>query len=326
MWFLLLLTFFLTLGGCNKTPEDKEKLAQAIYAQPQTYVEKSVFYGTVQAVKSSPLVVQTDGVLDWLTQSGDEISKSTSIAKIDNPEIEKTHELATNAETIAKQQYNRSSSLAKSNAASQQQLQEREQVWITAQQNLAKAEIDRKKAQFIAPFDGIVGPQLTHAGTHVKTGDVVGHLFNPSSCVVEVQIPVMFKDSLKANQTAIIGEKQYPLPHVPKMLNPNSNMMVIHIPIGPSTFLIGEVIDVVIQLKEWNQVIVLPLGSIKFEDEGASVLISNKGKLEKREITIGVKDATQVVVLKGIQPGETICSDPHHYYEGDRIIPRYPEL
>ena len=103
-------------------------------------------------------------------------------------------------------------------------------------------------------------------------------------------------------------------------------MMVIHIPIGNSTFLIGEVIDVEIHLKEWNQVIVLPLGSIKFEDEGASVLISNKGKLEKRDITISVKDATQVVVLKGIQPGETICSDPHHYYEGDRIIPKYPEL
>ena len=326
MWFLLLLTVFLSLGGCEKTPEDKGKLAQAIYATAQTYIEKSTFYGTVQAQQSSPLVVQTDGVLEWLTQSGDEVSKSSAIAKIENPEIEKAHELATNAEAIARQQYDRSASLAKSNAASQQQRQEREQAWITAKLNLAKAEIDRKKVQFIAPFDGTVGPQLTHTGTHVKAGEVIGHFFNPSNVVVEVQIPVSFKESLKAKQTAVIGEKQYPLPHVPKMLNPNSNMMVIHIPIGNSTFLIGEVIDVEIHLKEWNQVIVLPLGSIKFEDEGASVLISNKGKLEKRDITISVKDATQVVVLKGIQPGETICSDPHHYYEGDRIIPKYPEL
>lgn len=179
---------------------------------------------------------------------------------------------------------------------------------------------------FIAPFDGILGPHLIHEGTHVKAGEVIGHFFNPSNVVVEVQIPVMFKESLKANQIAIIGEKHYPLPHVPKMLNPHSNMMVIHIPIQQSPFLIGEVIDVEIHLKEWNQAIVLPLGSVKFEDERASVLVLNSGKLEKRDITIGVKDATQVVVVKGIQPGETICSDPHHYYEGERIIPKYPEL
>ena len=139
MWFLFLF-IFLFLAGCGKTPEEKGKLAQAIYVQPQKYVEKSVFYGTVQARQSSPLVVQTDGALDWLTQSGNEVLAAKAIAKIESPEIEKAHELATSAEAIAKQQYNRSLALARSNAASQQQLQEREQAWITAQQNLAKAE------------------------------------------------------------------------------------------------------------------------------------------------------------------------------------------
>lgn len=326
MWFLLPLIVFLSLNGCNQTPKEQGKLAQAVCIQPQTYIEKSIFYGTVQALKSSPLTVQTDGILDWLTQPGDEILKDSVIAKIDNPSVEKAYELAANAEAIAKQQYNRSSSLAKSNTTSQQQLQEREQSWITAQQNLTKAEQERKKAQFIAPFDGIVGPQLIHEGTHVKAGDIVGHFFNPSDIVVEVQIPVSFKESLHKNQTAIINGERYFLPHVPKMLNPATNMMVIHIPIQRSTLLIGEVIDVEIHLKEWDQVIVLPLGSIKFEDETSSVLVSNKGQLEKRTVTIGIKDAKQAVILKGLQAGETVCLDPHHLYEGDNIIPKYPEL
>ncbi len=325
MWFLFLFVF-LFLAGCDKTPEEKGKLAQAIYVQPQKYVEKSVFYGTVQARQSSPLVVQSDGVLDWLTKSGDAVLTSQTIAKIDNPEIEKAHELATNAEAIAKQQYNRSVSLTKSKTASHQQMQEREQAWITAQQNLAKAETDRKKAQFIAQFDGIIGPHLIHEGTHVKTGDVIGHFFNPSDSVVEVQIPVSFKDVLKANQIAIIEGERYTLPHVPKMLNPVTHMMVVHIPIQHSALLIGEVVDVEIHLKEWDQVIVLPLGSIKFDDEGASVLVSNKGKLEKREVTLGIKDAKQAVILRGIQADETICLDPYHHFEGESITPQYPEL
>ncbi|MEI7494306.1 MAG: efflux RND transporter periplasmic adaptor subunit [Alphaproteobacteria bacterium] len=325
MWFLFLFVF-LFLAGCDKTPEEKGKLAQAIYVQPQKYVEKSVFYGTVQARQSSPLVVQTDGVLDWLTQSGDEILTSQTIAKIDNPEIEKAHELASSAEAIAKQQYNRSAALAKSNTTSHQQLQEREQAWITAQQNLAKAETDRKKALFIAPFDGIVGPQLIHEGTHVKTGDVIGHFFNPSDLVVEVQIPVSYKESLKENQTAMVEGKPYSLPHVPKMLNPTTHMMVIHIPIKHSTLLVGEIVDVEIYLNESNQVIALPLGSIKFEDGETSVLVSNKGKLEKREITLGTKDAKKAVVLNGIQAGDTVCLDPHHHFEGESITPQYPEL
>jgi membrane fusion protein, multidrug efflux system len=326
MLFLLSLFIFLSLSGCDKKPEEKEKLAQAICAQAQIYTEKTTFYGIVQALKSSPLVVQTDGILDWLEGSGDKILKSTTIAKIDNPQIEKTYKLAINAETIAKQQYNRSSSLAKSNTASQQQLQEREQAWITAQQSLAKAETDQKKALFIAPFDGIIGPQLIHEGTHVKTGEVIGHFFDPSNVVIEVQIPASFKDSLNERPTAIIKGKKYTLPHIPKMLNPTTHMMVVHIPIQCSTVLIGEVIDVEIHFKEWNQVIVLPLGSIKFEEGSASILISNKGKLEKRVVTLGPKDAKQAVVLNGIKVGETICLDPHHYYEGDCIIPKYPEL
>jgi RND family efflux transporter MFP subunit len=270
--------------------------------------------------------VQTDGVIDWLTKPGDEVLAPKAIAKIDNPEIEKTHELATSAEAIAKQQYNRSAALAKSNTTSHQQLQEREQAWITAQQNLAKAETDRKKALFIAPFDGIVGPQLIHEGTHVKTGDVIGHFFNPSDLVVEVQIPVSFKESLKENQTAMVEGKPYSLPHVPKMLNPTTHMMVIHIPIKHSTLLVGEIVDVEIYLNESNQVIALPLGSIKFEDGETSVLVSNKGKLEKREITLGTKDAKQTVVLNGIQAGDTVCLDPHHHFEGESITPQYPEL
>jgi len=322
----LFLFVFLFFAGCGKTPEEKGKLAQAIYVQPQKYVEKSIFYGTVQARQSSPLVVQTDGVIDWLTKPGDEVLAPKAIAKIDNPEIEKTHELATSAEAIAKQQYNRSAALAKSNTTSHQQLQEREQAWITAQQNLAKAETDRKKALFIAPFNGIVGPQLIHEGTHVKTGDVIGHFFNPSDLVVEVQIPVSFKESLKENQTAMVEGKPYSLPHVPKMLNPTTHMMVIHIPIKHSTLLVGEIVDVEIYLNESNQVIALPLGSIKFEDGETSVLVSNKGKLEKREITLGTKDAKQTVVLNGIQAGDTVCLDPHHHFEGESITPQYPEL
>lgn len=77
MWFLNFIIIFLFLSGCNNPPEDKGKLAQAIYITPQTYVEKAVFYGIVQARQSSPLVVQTEGVLDWLAQPGDELLKST---------------------------------------------------------------------------------------------------------------------------------------------------------------------------------------------------------------------------------------------------------
>ncbi len=324
IWYLFFLA--LTLGACSKTPQEKVKLASTICAEPTLYVEKSTFYGTVQAQQSSPLSVQTEGVIDWLTKPGDEVQKSETIAKINNPEIEKTYELATHAEAIAKQQYTRSSSLAKSNTNSQQQLQEREQAWIKTKLDLTKAEQDYKKLLFTAPFDGIVGPQLIHAGTHAKAGEIIGHFFNPKHIVVEVQIPVSFKSVLKKGQTAIIQGKEYSLPHVPKMLNPDTHMMVIHIPIQDSSLLIGEVIDVQIHLKEWPNAIVLPLGAIKFEDDKSSVLIWQKDGLKKCDVTIAKKDAKQAVILTGIKPGEIICLDPHHNNEGDKITPNCPQL
>lgn len=325
MRYLFLLPIILCFTACEKTQSEK-KLAQAVYIRPQKYIEKATFYGIVQARQSSPLTAKTDGVLDWQTKPGDELSKASLIASIENPEITKAFDLATAAESIATQQYNRSLTLAKTNATSKQQLQEREQELIKAQQELAKAALDHKKTQFLAPFDGIVGPNLIHEGTYIKTGDVIGHFFDPKDLIIEVQISVGFKNALKTGQVVVIENAEYSLPLVPKMLNPETNMMVIHIPIQNSNALIGEVIDVTIHLKEWENAVVIPLTSIKFEENIASILTIKDSKLEKKTITIGPKDAKNTVVLSGLSIGETLCLDPHHFYEGDEVTPKYPEL
>ncbi len=326
MRYLLLFYIGLYLTSCDKPPKEQPKLAQVIYLQPQKYIEKATFYGIIQARQSSPLIAQTDGVLDWQAKPGDELNKSDIIASIENPEIAKSSDLASTAEAIAKQQHSRSLTLANTNATSKQQLQEREQAWITTQQSLAKAKREHKKTKFFAPFNGVVGPNLVHEGTHVKAGDVIGHFFDPNDLIVEVQIPVGFKNSLKSQQTVIIENGKYTLPHVPKMLNPETHMMVIHIPIQSSTSLIGEVVDVEIHLKEWENAVVIPLAAVKFEDIVASVLVFKDGTLKKCELTIGPKDAKNVVVINGLAIGESLCLDPHHFYEGDAITPKYPEL
>ena len=79
-------------------------------------------------------------------------------------------------------------------------------------------------------------------------------------------------------------------------------------------------------MKEWENAVVIPLTAIKFEEDVASVLIFKDGKLEKRTITIGPKDAKNAVILSGLSANESLCLDPHHYYEGDEITPKYPEL
>ena len=234
---LFLLPFILFLVSCEK-PQAEKKLAQAIHIQTQNYIEKAIFYGFVQARQSSPLIAQTDGVLDWQAKPGDELNKASIIASIENPETTKAFDLARASESIAKQQHNRSLALSKTNATSKQQLQEREQELIKAQQALAKSELDHKKTKFFAPFDGIVGPNLIHEGTYVKSGDVIGHFFDPKDLIVEVQIPIGFKNSLKSGQAVIIENSKYALPNVPKMLNPDTNMMVIHIPVQNSNVLI----------------------------------------------------------------------------------------
>lgn len=324
MWLVLFL--LLSLSSCGDPSKGEEKLAEAVHAKPQEYTEKSVFYGVVQALKSSPLLVRADGFLIWTTQPGDKILKSSIIARIDNPETQKVYELALNAEAITQQQHKRSLLLEKSNATSRQQIQEREHAWVSSQQELAKAETEQKKSLFIAPFDGVMGPHLIHEGTHVKTGEIIGYIFNPTDIVVEVQIPATFKDTLRDGITVIINKKRYTLPRISKILNPTTHMMIAHIPIQDPTLLVGEVIDAEIHLKQWKNVIVLPLNTIKFEREGASVLVLRKGILEKREVMLGAKDAKQAVVTKGIEAGEIVCLDPHHFYEGEKVIPSYAEL
>ncbi len=326
MRLVLFISVLLTLISCDKKIQEKPKLAQVIHLQPQEYVEKTIFYGIIQAKQSSPLVAQTDGVLDWKSESGEELGKSSLIAEIQNPENARAFTLSTNAEAIAKQQYDRSLALSNSKTTSKQQLQEREQALITAQQDLTKIEQEYKKTKFIASFNGVVGPKLIKEGTQVKTGDVIGHFFNPTDIIVEVQIPVGFKNLLKPGQTVIIEGAKYALPHVPKMLNPTNNMMILHIPIKNTSILIGEVIDVEIHLKELNKAIVIPLTAVKFDDTAASALVFKDGKLEKRELTLGSKDSKNVVVVVGLKVGDNLCLDPHDFYEGDEITPKYPEL
>lgn len=323
---IFLFFVLLALSGCSDSTKDEKKLAQSLCVRPQKYSEKSIFYGVVQASKSSPLVAQAEGILIWTKQPGDEVAKASIVARIDTPETEKVYKLALDAEAIASQQHKRSLSLAKGKITSQQQLQEKEHHWILSQQDLAKAESAQRKSLFMASFAGIMGPQLVHDGTHIKTGEIIGYVYNPSGTVVEVQIPATFKDSLKGNKLVSINNKNYTLPYVPKMLNPTTQMMIVHIPIEDSSLLIGEVIDVEIYLKEWENVVVVPLGSIKFKNDETTVLVLQKGALAERTVTLGTTSFNQAIITNGLEPGDIICLDPHHYYEGEKIIPSYAEL
>jgi len=311
-----------TLFKTNEV-EPTIKVVEVVTATSQ-HIEQTVrLIGTVRAKRSTILTAKASGVLDILKKAGDTVNKDTLIARIINPDIEKRCESAISSVQIAKAQFDRTKILLKTGASSKQAAEEKQSLLLDAEKNLAAANIELLKIRFHAPFDGIVGAYKGRDGTEIKEGAVLLTFYDPTTMIVEFDIPAPLVGSVNRGQKVVIDGKQCAVKEVQKMLDASTHMAPATVAIESKDLIVGMPIDVELTVSEKNDVIVLPDDAVFLEQGKPHVYLVKNSKTVLKPVELGLRARNMLEIKKGLVVGDLIVSQGQSRLSNDTEVKIY---
>ncbi|MFT6444043.1 MAG: RND family efflux transporter MFP subunit [Sulfitobacter pontiacus] len=176
----------LTPSG-TPAPLRSVKLIEAGGAASQV---QRVFFGQIAALETVDLSFEVGGrMVMFDAQEGQFLQEGVQIAALDPVPFERAVQRAEVQLTQAERDFERSQTLAKSNAVSTAQAQDTETARDLARIALSEAREALDHATLIAPFRALVASRLTPNYANVSPGQAIVRLHDMSEVRVEIDVP-----------------------------------------------------------------------------------------------------------------------------------------
>lgn len=292
--------------GADKPIPNETKLVEVENTGKQDLAQTIRLLGTIHPKHNTVLVAKGSGTLKILIPTGQQVSKGTLIAKIDNPELEKNLPLSVNAANIAQAQFDRLGPLLKEGYISAKDAEEKKQSLIVAQKELARTKIELNSLSFYAPFDGIIGAYKKRDGAQVAQAEPIVTIYDPASLVVDFDIPCSNFTTIGEGQPLIVLGKQYFLTHLQKMLDEDTHMCPADVDITCDNCLIGTSVYIDLVTSAKKQVLVIPSQALFLRNNQSFVYVVEQGKVVLAAVKTGLQQQEQIEILEGLQPGQQV--------------------
>ncbi len=293
-----------------------EKNVEVEVVKSTTIKEMANFIGTIRSRQQTALKAKANGTLKIIAKPGELVKKGDLIAQIDNEDIERNYKILSEAQEIAKTQFDRANSLLKSGASSKSAVEEKKAHHLAMQAKQSQAKISLEEIKIIAPFDGVVGLFKLREGSQVNKEDIIVQLYDPHSLIVEFDVPLSVATNVQDGGQIIVNEKIYHLTHIQKMLDEETHMCPAYAEIECPTCVVGTTVDVSVVTKEKEAVLVIPFESIFLQEGKPFVYILKDNKAVLTPITLGIRDKTHIEITSGLKAGDQLIPFGH-----DRLYP-----
>ncbi|MDP1603725.1 MAG: efflux RND transporter periplasmic adaptor subunit [Legionella sp.] len=284
----------------KKALEPAPKLVEVLAVKNENIQQTIRLIGTIRPLHATVLIAKGTGNFDALIPTGEKVHKGALIAKIINPDIENNLELSEATEKIAKTQYDRLLSLHNTGYVSSKEVEEKKQTWIDAQKELSKTKIEFDTMRFYAPFDGIIGAYKIREGTQINQGDPVVTIYDPSTLLVDFDIPCTTITTVKEGQSVRILNKNYSLSHIQRMIDDETHMCPADVAIACENCLIGASTNVDLVVQEKKGVIVVPENALFLRNGKTFAYIVSNGKIVLTPVKTGLRDKSRIEILSGL--------------------------
>ncbi|AWN75392.1 TPA: efflux RND transporter periplasmic adaptor subunit [Legionella anisa] len=309
--------YYLFYYHAKSPPPQTPKIVETVTVTPTT-IEKTIkLIGTIRPKHATVLVAKGSGMLDTLISSGQTVEKGDLIAKIINPDIERSYQLSKETEQLENTQYRRLKNLQKPGFVSAREVEEKKRIWIDTQKEKARTKIELKNMRFYAPFDGVIGAFKIKEGAQVTEGAPVVSIYDPNSLTVELDVPCTNTLSIKENQPVYILNQLYHLSHVQKMIDDETHMCPADVDIQCTHCLVGASVSALLVVKKKTGALVIPTQALFLKQGKTHVYKVVNKKIELVAVKTGIQEKDKVEIISGIQSGEHIVSkSPERLYPG----------
>ena len=295
--------------------------------------------GSVQAYYEAPIYARTSGYLRaWYTDIGAPVKKGELLAEIEAPEVDQQLRQAeadlgtarANSE-LARSTNERWQGLLATQSVSQQDADQRagDAAAKAAAQASAAANVARLHElegfkRVVAPFGGVVTQRNTDVGALINAGETPGNaLFRVADTHrlrIYVQVPQPYAAEITAGMSAALEFTDHPGKHyaatvasTAHALDAVSRTLQVELQIDNSTgeLLPGAYVQVTFTLPPSPGTLRIPVNTVIFRGKSPQVATVDDGQhVRLREIAEGRDFGTEIEVLAGIAPNDTLIVNP----------------
>lgn len=289
----------------------------AMVIRPAVFAETLTLTGTVRAEESVELSVETTGKLTGIFfTEGASVRAGELLARINDAELRAELKSATYRLELAGLKERRVSALLGKGGANQQDFDvaTNELQVLRAETDLITAQL--AKTELRAPFDGVVGLRLVSEGAQVTTATRLATLQNIETVKLDFAVPEKYAALItpgRAITFAVAGGAQRHEAEIyaiePRINEQTRTLLVRARAPNPGARLRpGAFAEIELPLLPQPDALLVPPVAVVPGLTEKNLYVVREGLAVRRPVKLGVRTATQVQILAGLEAGETVIT------------------
>lgn len=289
--------------------------------QLQPIVDEIQALGTAHANESIEIQPRISSLIERVAfEEGQLVSKGDLLVELENSEIVAGLALAQASLSESRSLYNRSKSLADTQAISASNLEE-----LLAQVRVDEAQVEAAKARLDntiirAPFSGRVGLRRVSPGSFVSNSTIITTLDDVSKIKLDFSVPETFLTVLSKGMSITAESLVYPdrvfegaVASVDTRVDPVSRAVQVRAILPNPNGLLKPGMFMSVDLRrDRGAMVVAPEQAIVPEGSNKYVFVVADGIAEKRAVQLGRRIPGYVVVDSGLEAGESVITEGTH--------------
>jgi membrane fusion protein (multidrug efflux system) len=291
--------------------------------EPQSIRDTVDLVGALEAEESVVIRPETEGIVETVEfEEGHEVSAGALLFRLRNAEERALFNEAQARLVLAEEEYRRAEVLAKKNALSQAELDRAKAELRVAEAQRNRRDVELKRAEIRAPFEGVLGARLVSPGDRVEHDTDLVRLDAVDRLRLVFSLPEIALALARIGMT--LDVKVVPFPNekftgevyfIAPALDPrNRRLLVKGIVDNPDHRLRpGMFANIRVEIAQKEGVVVVPEAAIAYDAEGTFVWrVEAGGRPQRVAIETGIRRDSRVEITSGLKIGDRIVSGGTH--------------
>ncbi|MDX2504339.1 MAG: efflux RND transporter periplasmic adaptor subunit [Gammaproteobacteria bacterium] len=310
------------LSACEKKEAPKKRspiplpAVEIAHAEIQSLNHKITVTGTLEPSRTVHLYNQAQSLLMELPfHEGDRVKKNELLAQLDDTIIRAEYNKAEATLKQARTDYGRLEKLATTNLTSKELLtRAKTKVALDrAEYNLQKKRLSY--TQIRAPWAGIISERLVEPGDVLPLHTHFMSLIDDASLIVKISLSELYLSKIKQGDPITfmidaLGKQTWSgkVLRIYPQVDAQTRKGIIEVRLAPvpEGARPGQLARINL-LTPKEQVLVIPLSAIRYDQQGAYVFVlDEESKIKRQNIITGKKYPQQMEILEGLEAGNTI--------------------
>jgi membrane fusion protein (multidrug efflux system) len=288
-------------------------IVDVIVATPHSIENKIEANGSVVANEYVELHPEISGRIVYLNvPEGVHVAKGTVIARINDADLQATLEKSKAQLELYKKTEERAHKLLDINGINEADYDIAVNNVKSTQADIDYTEAQLDKTVIRAPFDGVVGLRQVSPGAYVTPANIIATVQQLDKIKVDFTIPEQYTSVIRKGGLVDIqldatsGRRKGLIVATEPQISLSSRNLKVRALMENGPGHPGAFVKVYVEAGLDKRSIMVPTNCIIPEDKNNQVIIVKQGKAQLVNVTTGVREANNIEITKGLNPGDTI--------------------